>query len=181
MMKGSVLIFADKDEAKTGALVVDTVFLVDGVYEWKRAEPPKALSAALGLCYASAERRHLRFGAGLTAQHRGVYTYAARAVDVFGGRGSFIPIDRSGYRVKIELSALSSGLQGHVRPRLRYRLPPILLGEPHLAELFDHLWSRTACAVSRLREVYPTDDMTADILSTFATQANGIRHLRRCT
>jgi hypothetical protein len=181
MRKGSVLIFADKDEAKTGSLVVDTVFLVNEVYKWKRDQPPVTLRADLGSSYASADRRHLRFGAGPTAQHRGEYTYSARAVDVFGGRGSFIPIDSFGQRVKVELSALSSGLQGQIQSRLRYRLPPILLAESHLIELLDHLWRRTACAVSRVREVGPADDMTMDVRSVCGTRAKGSQQNRGCT
>ena len=180
-MKGSVLIFADKDEAKTGSLVVDTVFLVEGVHEWKRAQPPKTLCAALGLSYDSAERRHFRFGGGPAAQHRGVYTYSARAVDVFGGRGSFIPIDSFGQRVRIELSAMSPGLKDQINSRLRYRLPPILLAESHMIELLDHLWRRTACAVSRVREVGLTDDMTTDARSVCATRAKSTQQKRRCT
>lgn len=181
MMKGSILIFADKDEAKRGSLVVDTVFMVDEVYKWERDEPPATLRAVLGSSYASVNRRHLRFGAGPTAQHRGEYTYSARAVDVFGGRGSFMPIDRFGQRVKIGFSELSTGLQGQIRSRLRSRLPPILLAESHLIELLDHLWRRTACAVSRVREVGLASDMTMDVPSVCGNRAKDIRPIRHCT
>ena len=135
----------------------------------------------LGLVLRLRGRPSFSLGGGPAAQHRGVYTYSARAVDVFGGRGSFIPIDSFGQRVKIELSAMSPGLKDQINSRLRCRLPPILLTESHMIELLDHLWKRTACAVSRVREVGLTDFIPTDVRSVCVTRAKSTQQKRRCT
>src|SRR5437588_413514 len=59
---GSTIIFVDKETAKRKALLIDTVFCVGAVHEWKRGQPPRSLRLALASQYEQAYERHLRFG-----------------------------------------------------------------------------------------------------------------------
>ncbi|HYX24177.1 MAG TPA: hypothetical protein VFC23_08510 [Thermoanaerobaculia bacterium] len=145
--------FADKEQAKQGSLLIDTVFHVEAVHIWDGGHPPCSLPASMLARGHQAFKRHLRFGMPGQSNHTGSYTYSAAKLKRFGGSGSFIPIGESGEKISIPFSLLRRDLQVKLDTHLRYRrLPPILLTREEIGEILELTWERTSHAVTSIQE-----------------------------
>lgn len=147
MTSGSTIIFVDKDRAKAGALLVDTIFRVATVHQWMAGLPPSSLYVRRT---DPAYVRHLQFGFGRAKAHPGKFTYEAQPALAFGTSGSFLPIDSNRERVTVPLAALSTALHDKIASGLRWRLPPILLEPKECDDILSEVWKRTSEAVVEL-------------------------------
>ena len=145
--RGSYLFFVSKEEARSGRLVVDTVFHVADVLQWPK--PGKQAPTSLGRRNnPRVWSRHTRFGLGKHRQHTGRFTYTAQPATMWRGDGSFLPLDEAGNRVTVPISSLKKSTAAVVQHGVaRSGAFPTKLNNAEAREILRAIWKRAGCAV----------------------------------
>jgi hypothetical protein len=162
-MKGSYLFFCSGNAANHGELQVDTVFVVDHVAEWPRNvhELPLEFREHYQDNNSDLWNYHFRFSFSKQPEHKGRYTYVAKAWSSDADNYSFLPIGINGHRVSFSLDNLTPELKKIIQDKV-YGKRPVMLEENHKNEILKLILSLASISVIQVntRRHEPEGGMT---------------------
>jgi hypothetical protein len=127
LQKGSILLFTSGQQADNRKLVIDTIFVIDGIHEWN--ENP--LQLPLKYRYLNSKRsdklwkRHFSFP--FQGQHSGVtHSYEAELWQKGKDCFSFLPLDINGEKVSVPIDNFPTTLLKKVLGNVKGKYPVLL-------------------------------------------------------
>jgi len=158
LQKGSILLFANCQQAEKGILEFDTVFIVDECQKWKNnpLDLPNKYKAILNNRNSELWNRHFKFP--FDGVHKTVsFTYEAALWSNENNLFSFLPLDKNGNRVNFPIDKLSLDISCEINRKIKGKYP-VLLDDKQMEIVFNCVKELSTTFV--IKDIKPIEDIS---------------------